>query len=141
MTTLSAADRVELHELVARYGNAVDDGDLAALGTVYTDDADFVLRTANGREVRKHGLAEIGEYLASSNSTNAHILTNITTGIDEDDAVLTYRMAPPKGADGIFSVDYRDVVVRTDNGWRIARHTITMRTKTASTKTASTKTA
>jgi ketosteroid isomerase-like protein len=130
---LSPADRVELHELVARYGNVVDDGDLGRLGTVYTEDAVLVLATASGREVRKHGLTEIGEFLASSNSTNAHILTNATTDVVDGEVILRYRMAPPpasrvRGADGLFSVDYRDVVVRTADGWRIAHHTITMRT-------------
>jgi ketosteroid isomerase-like protein len=134
--TLSADDRIELHELVAHYGNVVDARDLDALGTVYTDDATFTLVTASGREVHKEGLAEIGEFLAASNSTNAHILTNVTTAVDgagNDEAViLRYRMSPPPstrvgGADSLFSIDYRDVVVRTDAGWRIADHTITMR--------------
>jgi ketosteroid isomerase-like protein len=127
---LPAEDRIELHELVARYGNVVDDCDLDALGTVYTDDAELVLVTASGREVRKHGLGEIGEFLAASNSTNAHILTNITTAVEDagadEQVVLRYRMGAPKGAD-LFSIDYRDVVVRTDAGWRIAHHTILMR--------------
>jgi len=128
--TLSADDRIELHELVARYGSVVDDCDLDALGTVYTDDAELVLVTASGREVRKHGLGEIGEFLAASNSNNAHILTNITTAVEDagadEQVVLRYRMGAPKGAD-LFSIDYRDVVVRTDAGWRIAHHTILMR--------------
>ena len=125
--TLSTEDRLDLHELVARYGAVVDDCDLDALHTVYTDDAEFGLVTASGREVHKHGIGEIGEFLAASNSTNAHILTNITTGVEDSEVILRYRMAPPPGAEGIFSVDYRDVVVRTDTGWRIAHHTITMR--------------
>lgn len=124
---LSADDRIELHELVARYGNVVDACDLDALGTVYTEDATFTLVTASGREVHQRGLAEIGEFLAASNSTNAHILTNITTAVEADQVVLRYRMAPPRGADTIFSIDYRDVVLRTAAGWRIADHTITMR--------------
>jgi len=127
---LSAEDRIELHELVARYGNVVDDCDLDALGTVYTDDAELVLVTASGREVRKHGLGEIGEFLAASNSNNAHILTNITTAVEDagadEQVILRYRMGAPRGAD-LFSIDYRDVVVRTDAGWRIAHHTILMR--------------
>jgi hypothetical protein len=128
---LSSDDRVELHELVARYGNVVDAGDLDALGTVYADGAELVLVTASGREVRRHGLGEIREFLAASNSTNAHILTNVTTAVETTDGghsvVLRYRMAPPRGAEGIFSVDYRDVVVHTEAGWRIAHHTILMR--------------
>lgn len=127
--TLTADDRLELHELVARYGNVVDAGDLDALDTVYTADAEFVLVTASGREVTKHGIDEIGEFLAASNSANAHILTNITTGTSDGDVILGYRMAPPRGSEGLFSIDYRDVCVRTDDGWRIAHHTITMRTK------------
>ena len=127
---LPAEDRIELHELVARYGNVVDDCDLDALGTVYTDDAELVLVTASGREVRKHGLGEIGEFLAASNSNNAHILTNITTAVEDagadEQVILRYRMGAPRGAD-LFSIDYRDVVVRTDAGWRIAHHTILMR--------------
>ena len=129
--TLTADDRIDLQELVARYGAVVDDCDLDALGTVYADDAVMVLQLANGREVRKQGLDEIGEFLGASNSTNAHILTNITTAVEDTEGqeavILRYRMAPPRGAEGIFSVDYRDVVVRTGAGWRIAHHTITMR--------------
>jgi hypothetical protein len=131
---LSPGDRVDLHELVARYGNVVDDGDLGRLGTVYTDDAALVLRTASGHEVRKDGLAEIGEFLGASNSTNAHILTNVTTAVEDGEVILRYRMAPPpaaraEGGGGLFSIDYRDVVARTEHGWRIAHHTITMRTQ------------
>lgn len=129
MRGLTPEDRIELHELVARYGNVVDDCDLDALGTVYVDDAELLLLAGSGRKVRKHGLAEIGEFLASSNSANAHILTNITTAVEGDDVVLRYRMAPPKGADALFSIDYRDVCVHTDVGWRIAHHTILMRTR------------
>ena len=41
--TLTTADRVEIHELPGRYGDAIDDRDWARLDTVFTQDAVFDL--------------------------------------------------------------------------------------------------
>ena len=40
---LTTADRVEIHELLGRYGDAIDDRDWAKLDTVFTQDAVFDL--------------------------------------------------------------------------------------------------
>ena len=39
--SLTTADRVEIHELLSRYGDAIDDRNWAALDTVFTQDAAF----------------------------------------------------------------------------------------------------
>ena len=38
---MDIADRIELHELPGRYGDAIDDRDWARLGTIFTEDAVF----------------------------------------------------------------------------------------------------
>ena len=45
---LETADRVEIHELAARYGFMVDDRNWDALETVFTDAAVFVIKFADG---------------------------------------------------------------------------------------------
>ena len=40
---MELADRIELHELPGRYGDAIDDRDWARLGTIFTEDAVFDL--------------------------------------------------------------------------------------------------
>ena len=47
--SLTTADRVEIHELPGRYGDAIDDRDWMRLDTVFTQDAVFDLTGVGSR--------------------------------------------------------------------------------------------
>ena len=47
--SLTTADRVEIHELPGRYGDAIDDRDWTRLDTVFTQDAVFDLTGVGSR--------------------------------------------------------------------------------------------
>ena len=47
--SLTPADRVEIHELPGRYGDAIDDRNWDALDTVFTEDAVFDLTGVGSR--------------------------------------------------------------------------------------------
>jgi ketosteroid isomerase-like protein len=120
-------DRLDLHELAARYGNVVDSGDLDALSTIYTDDAVLTLVLPDGKQVRKDGLAAIKEYLDASGGATLHHVTNVIAGQVDGDAVLTYRVVGPSAGGRVFSGDYRARTTKTAVGWRLADLTITLR--------------
>ena len=60
---LTTADRVEIHELPGRYGDAIDDRDWAKLDTVFTQDAVFDLTGVGSRVC--NGLDDIKAFMES----------------------------------------------------------------------------
>ena len=53
--SLTTADRVEIHELPGRYGDAIDDRNWAALDTVFTQDAVFDLTWCRLADLQRTG--------------------------------------------------------------------------------------
>ena len=69
---LTTADRVEIHELPGRYGDAIDDRDWAKLDTVFTQDAVFDLTGVGSRVC--NGLDDIKAFagVGGRSSSYAH---------------------------------------------------------------------
>lgn len=124
---LDVADRLAIHELAARYGHVIDDRDWDGLATVFTDDALFVMTGFAPDEERYEGLPAIRRMLETSTTHPvAHHVTNVV--VDDGDPVrLRFKMIGPGPGGRVGSADYRDVVVRGPDGWRIAEHRITLR--------------
>ncbi len=123
---LSPEDTIALHQLLARYGHLVDDGRSADLGQIYTEDV-ILDATAFGNPVR-HGLAEVVRSYEASAHPVAHHVTNVDAWTDDDGTVRLRSTAISLLAGGLCgSGTYDDVVVRTDDGWRIARRAIGLR--------------
>ena len=59
---MDVADRLELHELPGRYGDAIDDRNWEGLGRIFTGDAVFDLTDLGGP--RLEGLAHIRRFMA-----------------------------------------------------------------------------
>jgi 3-phenylpropionate/cinnamic acid dioxygenase small subunit len=123
---MEPADRLELHELPGRYGDAIDDRDWERLGRIFTEDATFDLTDLGGP--RLVGLAEIRRYMDEDAAhPQTHLMTNIYVDEQADGAKMYFRIvARAKG--GVFgTASYYDDVVKTPAGWRVKDRVISLR--------------
>ena len=124
---MEPADRLELHELPGRYGDAIDDRNWPGLGRIFTDDATFDLTDLGGPVLRS--LDEIRRYMdTEATHPQTHLMANIY--VDEqgpDNAKMYFRIvARQKG--GVFgTASYYDDVVKTPAGWRVKDRVIALR--------------
>ncbi len=126
--TLSLQDRYDIHALPVRYANAIDQRDWTRFRTVFTHDCYYEL-TNFGRLTRSfEGIDELTNYMASVTShPTAHHVSNVEILAIGDPIKLLSQVFGP-GKDGVFgSCDYRDDVVHTNDGWRIARRIVMLR--------------
>ncbi|WP_073810656.1 nuclear transport factor 2 family protein [Kitasatospora sp. CB01950] len=85
--SITAADRFEIHELLARYWKTVDEGDLQGFGATFTEDGSLTnyTGTTTGREALAQWLDDYGP----SRVGNRHMSTNtIITEVDSDTATV-----------------------------------------------------
>jgi 3-phenylpropionate/cinnamic acid dioxygenase small subunit len=129
MSSLSLADKLALHELAGRYGDAIDDRAWERLDQIFTEDAVFEVR---GLDIVMNGLDEIKAFMdqAGDRHPQAHLMTNIYCFEQAGEVELRCRGLFPEAntlADDKSSVvyhgSYYDKVVKTGDGWRI-RHRI-----------------
>ena len=122
------SDRLEINDLLIRYTYAVDECDSELLDRVFTPDAEIDYTSSGGIAGR---YPEIRAWLAEVLSpfpVKVHYVTNSTVDLDGDRArartlVLNVNGVPnPDGTLNGFTVgaQYRDELVRTPDGWRIA---------------------
>jgi 3-phenylpropionate/cinnamic acid dioxygenase small subunit len=125
--TIELADRLEIHELAARYGNVIDDRDWDALSSVFSEDALFVLTGFDRLERRYAGLAEIRQLMERGGHPVAHHVTNVTVALDADRVRLFFKVLGPGRSGRVGSADYRDLVRHEPAGWRIVEHHVSLR--------------
>jgi 3-phenylpropionate/cinnamic acid dioxygenase small subunit len=130
--TIEPVDRLEIHELAARYGNVVDDRDWDALSSVFTDDAVFIMSGFDQMERRCTGLAEIRQMMEEGHHPVAHHVTNVTVVIDADRVRLFFKVLGPGRSGRVGSADYRDLVRHEPAGWRIVEHHVSLRNRDGS---------
>jgi ketosteroid isomerase-like protein len=120
-------DRDELVDLTVRYATAIDSRQYSLLTKVFTDDAQL-----NYGEIGQWtGGAEVAEFMEAAHVAATHTMhrmTNQVIEIDGDTATMrTYvdALILFEGG-GVNPIGYYDDhVVRTGDGWRIARRTFT----------------
>lgn len=128
MTLQQVADRIEIDDLLTRYATALDAKDWELFSTCFTPDA-FIDYTAAGGV--KGTLAEVRQWLAEVMAgfpMTQHLVTNRDVRVEGDSATcrscLLNPMGLPDGDRGlVLFFDggyYRDKMVRTAEGWRIA---------------------
>jgi uncharacterized protein (TIGR02246 family) len=122
-------DRVEIGELIARYGLVMDDRDLAAMPDLFTPDvtltsADGVMH-AIGRDAVVAMFRGRFEVLGPSN----HVTHDRIVRFDDADPdratgiVLSHAEMHRKGAAMVTAIRYHDEYRRDDGSWRFrARH-------------------
>jgi 3-phenylpropionate/cinnamic acid dioxygenase small subunit len=127
MNLQQIADRIEIDDLLTRYATALDAKDWALWESCFTSDA-FIDYTAAGGV--KGGVAEVRQWLSevmANFEMTQHLVTNRAVVLDGDTASSRSSLLNPMGLrdqDGmIVFLDggyYRDRLVRTAAGWRIA---------------------
>ena len=123
--TLTAADYLELQQLVARYSYAVDmhGGDGSAFAALFTPDGNL------GTQAK--GTAQLAEFAAKTNADRSgpafarHFVTNVVIkpapeGATGRSYLVTLDISEEgKPATILSGGHYDDVYVRTPQGWRI----------------------
>jgi len=117
---MELADRLELHELPARYGDLIDDRDWDGLSQVFVDEATFEIPD----EVLD-GLEAIREFMRGAKHPRTHLMTNVAVDETDEGVILRSRLIGMRRDGRFISGRYRDVVVKTDDGWRIVTRVYT----------------
>ena len=117
---IDAADRLAIHELLGLYGHVIDERRWDDMGLVFTDDVVYD-PTDFGQEITR-SLEELRAAWSGDLSVHplAHHATNIVITEDDDGTVGVLSKGIGIGFKGrVGSVVYRDVVVKTEAGWRL----------------------
>ena len=126
MEIVENTDLLAIHELLARYGHVVDDGDWERLSEVFSDDGVFDLE-ALGRG-RARGMEELRSCFAALDHPLAHHTTNVTIepdGTRRARVRCKYLVVTDDGRTR--SGEYHDVVVLTSLGWRLEERAVVPR--------------
>lgn len=124
--TISLADRLELHELPGRYGDAIDDRDWERLGRIFTDDAVFDLTDLEVPLLE--GLPAIKRFMdEEAKHPKTHMMTNIYVDEDDSGVQLYFRIVALRSKGLTGTASYYDDVVKTPAGWRVQHRVVTLR--------------
>ncbi len=123
------SDRIEIDDLLTRYAKAIDTKDYALLDTCFVPDADIDYVSSGGIAGKYPEVRAWLEKALAIFSVTLHSLSNSEIELDGDRAkgrtLVTNPMCIRDGDDKqtIFTVYayYEDELVRTADGWRIAR--------------------
>ncbi|HEY0812561.1 MAG TPA: TIGR03564 family F420-dependent LLM class oxidoreductase [Pseudonocardia sp.] len=122
---LSAQDRLAIHELIALHGHLADDRNDGGLSRLLTPEAVY--------DIRSYGLGNVVGLPAiqvlfrdrPGNQPVGHHVSNVLVDQRPDGTVAVRSKGLAVMADGTASTcTYDDVVVRTGDGWRIARRQV-----------------
>lgn len=123
---MDVAERLELHELPGRYGDAIDDRDWDRLDRIFTADAVFDL-TDLGVPLLT-GLDAIKRFMdEDAQHPKTHLMTNIYVDETDDGVELFFRIVAMRSGGLMGTASYRDAVVKTDAGWRVSHRVVTLR--------------
>jgi ketosteroid isomerase-like protein len=125
-------DRAAVIDTVTRYATALDARDFAMLEDVFTQDAtcDFGAGAVEGR----HAVRRMMEQMLGGGGPSQHLLGNLVVEVEGDRArcvsqVRAFSAGAGAAAGRIYELfgEYRDELVRTPEGWRIARREMKVR--------------
>lgn len=113
-------DREEIHELIARYGRAVDDRDWEALRAQYTPDAIF--DSAVGRSVGVDAIIDYYDERTSAYVASYHYPHSSEIEFTDDDhatgVVCAHAELTIEGDTVMVALRYQDDYRRVDGRWR-----------------------
>lgn len=121
---LTPADHIEIREVLADYGHVVDDHDWDRAEDVFMPDVVF---ESNNGEMVLNGISDIVATFRGRNMY-AHVTTNTTLRENSDGTVSAHSKFlgfPNEGPP--VTGDYRDQLVRTAAGWRLAHRSAEIR--------------
>ena len=123
------SDRIEINDLLTRYAKAIDTQDYELLDTCFLPDADVDYVSSGGIAGKYPEVRAWLEKALAIFSVTIHSLSNSEIELDGDRAtgrtLVTNPMCMQQGDEKqtIFTdyAHYEDELVRTADGWRIAR--------------------
>ena len=123
-------DRQDISELLVRYATSIDRRDWPLFRTVFTDDCELDYGEI-GAWKGVNAVTEFMEKVHALAGHTMHRLSNIAITVDGDQALArTYldglMMAPDNKSAANPIGFYDDEIVRTADGWRIARRRLTL---------------
>lgn len=127
MSQVDPADRAAASEVLARYADAIDDGDFDAVGELL---ADAVVEDDRGRPIARGAAAVSALYRATTRRhadgtpRTAHLVTNVVVDRDGDDLVVRSRFVVLQATGAVplqpvVAGRYVDRMRRIDGRWRI----------------------
>jgi ketosteroid isomerase-like protein len=119
-------DKLEIHELAARYADLCDQGDWEAVVDLYTPDGVFDAQNTYGRVAKGH--EELLDFYRSFPVAIAHHPTSLHSTIDGEVATTRMKMLVLFKA-GTFSVNYDWQLRAVDGEWKIAHQGIAVQGK------------
>ena len=123
---MDPADRLELHELPGRYGDAIDDRAWERLDDIFTSDAVFDLTDLGAP--RCDGLAAIKRFMdQEAQHPRTHLMTNVYVDETPTGAQMRFRIVALLGEGKVGTASYYDDVIKTSAGWRVTNRVITRR--------------
>lgn len=128
MELLEISDRLEIQDLLARYCFAIDDRDWEALESVFTPDAWIDYSQTGGAAGYFPQIKRWLEVALRRFPRYQHLVATTSVQIDRDIASsrtilfnpLVYRFEDGLEQSFFIGLWYRDQLVRTPGGWRIA---------------------
>lgn len=137
-TGRSAEDTLAIVDTVVRYGFVLDDRDWGAFDLVFTVDAVFDFRDLE-RDPPRGPAPLVGrdEIVRQFRDIYSHplqhmLVSHLVDDISDDEVVVRSKGIFPTPGFQFFEGEYRDVVVRTPQGWRIKHKTFKRFDKTVS---------
>ena len=126
MDAQALADRLEIHELLARYARGVDDRDWDLYRSVFTDDAHIDYTSAGAIAGTRDEVTSFLEQGFATIPWSQHYITNIEVDLDGDAAHVRAMFYNPMQLPGMDEPSfcggfYHHDLVRTPGGWRSAR--------------------
>jgi hypothetical protein len=119
-----SGDILAIHELLALYGHIIDEREWSRVGELFTASSVYDMSEFGLGVV--HGAQAIGELWSRPDAMHplAHHASNILVSEDADGTVRVLSKGLGIGRNGrVGSVVYRDVLERTQAGWRFAART------------------
>jgi 3-phenylpropionate/cinnamic acid dioxygenase small subunit len=124
-------DRLEIHELLARYGFILDDRDWQSFDAVFTEDGVCDLTAWQVPMMR--GIAAIRATYAEIAHPVAHLTMNtVIEAVSDERARVRSKILAVRPDRRVETAEYHDELARTAGGWRIAKRVVVPRLATDS---------
>jgi 3-phenylpropionate/cinnamic acid dioxygenase small subunit len=126
MDAQAVQDKLEIHELLARYARGVDTKDWELWKSVFTRDAHVDYSSAGAPVGPPHELAAWLERGLEVVPMTQHLISNIEVDLDGDKAKVRAMFFNPLQLPGMAEMSfcggyYHHDMVRTDEGWKSER--------------------
>ncbi len=119
----SIEDTLAVHALIAEYSHIIDGREWDELPRLFTNDGIFDASSVGYPPVE--GMAALRKHMETADHPITHMVTNIVLkDIDADTMTAACLVLTPT-AEGLMAPgDYRDIIVRTNDGWRFKKRVV-----------------